>query len=247
MVPSWTETLLNAGVEVVGRTRFCIHPTSVRGVPRVGGTKDWNLAQVLGLKADLLILDEQENPKWMASRTAVPVWASHVGGIEHMPGQLAELADLLENPNLMSLARRWELVSACPPVHGELPGVLEWGRRAEGPITSVLYLTWRDPWMSVGPQTFIGSVLHKVGYPVYPFEERYPEVNLADFDPATTLLLFSSEPYPFMRKREGIAELGFPYAFVDGECFSWFGVRALEFLEGVLSLGKAEPEITHSP
>jgi len=235
MVPSWTETLLSAGVDVVGRTRFCIHPTAaVKGIPRVGGTKDWNLGRVLELKADLLILDEEENPKWMASRTALPVWASHVTGIEHLPDQLTELADLLENSELMSLARRWELVSACPPVCGELPGVLEWGRRPVGPIDSVLYLIWRDPWMAVAPHTFVGSILHKVGYPVYPFEKRYPEVDLADFDPATTLLLFSSEPYPFMRKREGIEELGFPYAFVDGECFSWFGVRALEFLERTL-------------
>lgn len=26
MVPSWTETLIECGVKVVGRTRYCVHP-----------------------------------------------------------------------------------------------------------------------------------------------------------------------------------------------------------------------------
>ncbi len=47
MVPSWTETLLEAGVEVVGRTHFCIHPASL--ALRVGGTKNWKLSKVLSL------------------------------------------------------------------------------------------------------------------------------------------------------------------------------------------------------
>lgn len=89
--------------------------------------------------------------------------------------------------------------------------------------------------MAVGPHTFIGSVLAKLGLPVYPFAEAYPQ-----FDPETlsgdTLLLFSSEPYPFLRKRHGLAEMNLPYAFVDGENFSWFGLRSLCFLEAALKL-----------
>ena len=95
--------------------------------------------------------------------------------------------------------------------------------------------------MAVGPETFIGSVLRKTGYPVFPFAEKYPVVDFAEFDRETTLLLFSSEPFPCLRKREGLAELGFPYAFVDGESFSWFGVRALRFLESALFSRDAFP------
>ena len=59
--------LIEAGIEVVGRTRFCIHPREkIKNIPAVGGTKNVDWQKVNELKADLLILDQEENPKWMA-------------------------------------------------------------------------------------------------------------------------------------------------------------------------------------
>ena len=63
------------------------------------------------------------------------------------------------------------------------------------------------------------------------FEQRYPTARLDRFDPARTLLLFASEPYPFAKRPEVLADLPFPSAVVNGECFGWFGSRALRFLE----------------
>lgn len=226
MVPSWTETLLEAGVEVVGRTRFCIHAPS--GIPRVGGTKDWKLSKLLALKPDLLVLDREENPQFMAEDSGLPVWASHVRSIDDLAPQLRELAEVARCPRLLDYAARWQNVAQSCLRGNDWPGVVEWGRRPSGPVDSVVYVIWRDPWMAVGPETFIGSVLRKVGYRVYPFAEKYP--SLTEF-PLNSLLLFSSEPFPFLRKRQGLEELGLPYAFVNGESFSWFGVRTLRFLE----------------
>lgn len=241
MVPSWTETLLWAGVEVVGRTRFCIHPSEMVGsIPKVGGTKDWNLAKVRALQPDLLILDREENPLEMSLHPELPFWAGHIVGIESLPAALSELSVLLDSELLESLAARWGRIADSTPelVRVEdLPGVLEWGRRPIEPVGSVVYVIWKDPWMAVGPETFIASVLSQLGLKLYPFQQKYPRIDLGEL-PADTLLLFSSEPFPFLRKREGLDELGFPYAFVDGECFSWFGVRSLEFLESAsLSAG----------
>lgn len=240
MVPSWTETLLEAGLQVVGRTRFCIHPEpEVEAIPRVGGTKDWNWERILELKPDLLVLDQEENPKWMAEQTDIPYWASHIRGIESVAAALLDLSDRLKSQPLAALASRWERVDRLPALaEPRYAGVLEWGRRPLLPVKRVVYIIWRDPWMGIAPQTFIGSVLSRLGLPLPAFETAYPELDLATFPVENTLLLFSSEPYPFMRKREGIHELGFPYAFVDGESFSWFGVRSLRFLE--LSLDHKE-------
>lgn len=244
MVPSWTETLLCADVEVVGRTRFCVHPAElVASIPKVGGTKDWKVEKIKAVHPDLLILDREENPRWMAEDKELPFWASHIQGVESLPGALADLATRLESmngpaPKLLELQERWQEVVKAPPACtalSQLPGVLEWGRRPRGPITTVVYVIWREPWMAVGPRTFIGSVLKKLGLHVHPSEEAYPQVDLTNL-PDGTLLLFSSEPYPFLRKRQGLQDLGHPYAFVDGECFSWFGVRSLRFLEEALSL-----------
>ncbi len=236
MVPSWTETLLWAGVEVVGRTRFCLHPeTVVGGIPIVGGTKDWNLDKVQAAAPDLVVLDQEENPLAMAE-AGLPYWASHVRGIGSMPEALSELAQQLQNSRLEALAQRWHKVLQRPRQVELtlLPGVVEWGRRPRGEVENVVYVIWKDPWMAVGPETFIGSVLAHLGLSVYPFDKPYPQVELEAF-PESTLLLFSSEPYPFLRKREGLDRLKTPYAFVDGESFSWFGVRSLRFLENALS------------
>ena len=54
MVPSWTETLVHARARVVGRTRFCVHPTdAVKNVSVLGGTK--TLAQDADLKMRELV------------------------------------------------------------------------------------------------------------------------------------------------------------------------------------------------
>ena len=81
----------------------------------------------------------------------------------------------------------------------------------------------------------MGSMLSQVGFggriPV--FAEKYPKIDLEDFDPAKTVLLFSSEPYPFGKKTQELLSLDFPYALVDGESYSWFGLRSLRFLQGI--------------
>lgn len=239
LVPSWTETLLHAGVNVVGRTRFCIHPREqVAAIPVVGGTKDWDLDRIRELKPDLLILDKEENPKFMAEQDEFPFLATHVESISGVVGALAQLCYRLRNPELGVLATRWDQIatwkglSRWTPGDG-LPGLVEWGREPRGPVRSIIYVIWRGPWMTVSKQTFIGSVLDKCGVGVYmrDFNEKYPEFDLSTYPSAETLLLFSSEPYPFLRKKSVLNPVMNPYAFVDGECFSWFGVRSLNFLE----------------
>jgi hypothetical protein len=125
----------------------------------------------------------------------------------------------------------------------ELPGVVEWLLppigQAIGPYT---YLIWRDPWMAIGAGTFIASMLSAVGLPGDQLctgdspsgNPRYPVIEPASLPPGTVLLA-SSEPYPFHRKRESLLGLERPAAIVDGEAFSWFGVRSLAFLEAALA------------
>jgi len=64
-------------VNVVGRTRFCIHPREkVSEIPAVGGTKNWDMDRIRELKPDLLILDKEENPKFMAEQDEFPYLAN---------------------------------------------------------------------------------------------------------------------------------------------------------------------------
>lgn len=227
MVPSWTETLLEAGVDVVGRTRFCIHPADkVKSIPAVGGTKDIKWEKVRDLAADLLILDREENPRTFAEESPIPWFATHVTDLPTAASGLRDLSARLANDRLRDYAERFEArVGAQAPE----PPPAEWGDPTDRPVA---YVIWKNPWMVAGPGTYIASVLRQQGYRLadVPGDTRYPEVTddfLRENHP-----LFSSEPFPFATKR---AELRaqFPRGtVVDGESYSWFGIRGLRFLEG---------------
>lgn len=250
MVPSWTETLLVCGANVVGRTRFCVHPEGlVQRIPVVGGTKDLNMDSLRNLEADLLLLDQEENTLDMAKASPFPVFATHVTGIksvaselERMAAKIRELGDTEFARAAEEIVARWQTVSRRPAFAlqewSELPGVIEWVRKpaAEPSASSVIYMIWKKPWMAIAPGTFISSVLERVGLtsatlwaPAGP-GSLYPQIDLTQV-PRNTVFLMSSEPYPFHKKRQWISELPFPAAIVDGESYSWFGIRSLRFLE----------------
>lgn len=237
MVPSWTETLIEAGVEVVGRTRFCIHPKS--NIPIVGGTKDWDWQKIVALKPDLIVLDKEENPKMMAEQKEFPTLATHVSSILDMPAELIRLGSILNNDNLKKLSDEWRFVNQNPtPLYRnseiEIPALIEWGQKPAIEIKKIIYIIWKNPWMAISEDTFIGSVLEHCGIRglIGKNEKKYFEIDLQNLtEKENTLLLFSSEPFPFLKKKDELNNLGFPYAFVDGECLSWFGVRSLRFLQ----------------
>lgn len=237
MVPSWTETLIAANVNVVGRTRFCIHPKDqVANISVIGGTKDWDLEKIKALKPDLVLLDQEENPKFMSEQTDIQWVSTHVTSINDMPRELEKLSQVLSNPKLKDLSQKWNAVCAKPNlISKEIPGIIEWGKVPASNPKNILYMIWKNPWMAVSRGTFIGSVCEKIGLILDLFPAKYPEVDLSQFNPEETLILFSSEPYPFLKKKNDFAGFEFPHAFVDGENFSWFGVRSLEFLEKTLS------------
>lgn len=236
LIPSITETLIECHVDLVGRSRFCIHPgPAIRSIPAVGGTKRVDWAAMAGLRPELVILDKEENTLEMARSCPYPYLALHITGIEDVSGELLRLAERIDNAALRAVARRWEQVGRSgdesASIHS-LPGMLAWWR-VPTTQTQVEYLIWRDPWMAIGKGTFIHSMLGRMGMGerLVPHEEKYPEIALTALDPQRTALLFSSEPFPFGRYRDELLELGYSCGLIDGECYSWYGTRSLRFLE----------------
>ena len=235
MVPSLTETLLRAGVHVVGRTRYCIHPPKmITNVPIVGGTKDVSWELVVDLKPDLVLLDKEENPLEMAEECPLPYLATHVTSLKTLHEELVRLAGQFKNAQLMEWAvdcydilqeptREWNFQ--------KIPGFQEWVKPPTKKYEQVNYLIWKKPWMAVTKETFIGSVLEKLGANIveFPEGEKYPVVELEDLENAFNL--FSSEPYPFAKKITDLREDGLEGAIINGESYSWFGIRTLEFLK----------------
>jgi len=238
LVPSWTETLLECGVNVIGRTRFCIHPESeVEDIPVVGGTKEADWDKIKGMEPDFVLMDKEENTKEMYDECPCPIITTHVQSLNDVSKALIEMSEKFSNQKLFNLAGRWQALSQTPnfPVKdlNKLPGLIQWIRHPEKKIQKILYIIWKNPWMTVNKQTFISSVLMKLGIEKYlvDFDDKYPEINLRDYNSDTTLLLFASEPYPFQKKVAEIQSLPFPSLIVNGECYSWFGLRSLIFLE----------------
>ena len=237
LVPSLTETLIAAGVNVVGRTRFCIHPQeAIKSIPIVGGTKNLDLAKIKALMPDLVILDREENTKSMAEQLEGQWHATHVDSLDQLENEFTHLSQLLKAPVLETY--KAELKKARTKIRYQ--SVRE---KLQIPDQPLVYVIWKDPWMAVGPGTFIWSMLCELGFAEnmqHGFSElqkciepasslKYPKFNLEILNPDIMLLL-SSEPYPFGKK---INELKIPHAkmLVDGEHFSWFGIRSLRFLQ----------------
>ena len=95
------------------------------------------------------------------------------------------------------------------------------------------YLIWKDPYITVGGDTFIHNLMEKAGFQnAFSDRLRYPVVTVAELKAARCeLLLLSSEPYPF--KQGHIDELleqlpGVKIVLADGEMFSWYGSRLLQ-------------------
>lgn len=237
MVPSWTETLLCAGVDVVGRTRFCLHPQhKIANIVNVGGTKDISWDKVRNLHADFLLLDREENTKEMAHNSPIENLVSHIRKVDDIPPFLQVLSERLQNTTLLDYSKRWAKIAKCKNATrslSEIPCIQEWLTPLKETCEHFVYLIWRDPWMCVSSNTFIGSVFAHLGLGEYHWgnDEKYPQIDLNSFDREKTLLLCATEPYPFHRKKDELQDLGFSCAIVNGEPYSWFGYRSLLFLE----------------
>ncbi|MCX7893553.1 MAG: helical backbone metal receptor [Burkholderiales bacterium] len=231
LVPSITELLfaLGLGENVVGRTGFCIHPReTVRRIPKVGGTKDVRLDRVRALAPTHVIANVDENRKETVD--ALAAFVPHVVVTHPLdPEDNLTLYRLLGG--IFGREAQAEALAA------RFAAALEETRRAAVAFAPerVLYLIWRDPWMTVSRDTYLSRTLALVNWLTVPevAAARYPAVELS----AATLarvdaVLLASEPYRFTAQHA--AELASLPAFagkrvarVDGEMTSWYGSRAI--------------------
>jgi len=224
LVPSLTELVCELGLagQLVGRTGFCVHPANVvRDVPKVGGTKTVNLAKLRALEPTHVILNKDENLRETADALAafVPNLI-----ITHPLAPEDNLA--LYRQFGAAFGREREAEALC----ARFESALQAARKQKYPERKVLYLIWKDPWMTVSRDTYISRTLGLFGMRTVPENsaERYLELQRLDHD-GFDLVLLSSEPYRFndTHVAEVEALAGKPVLPVDGEMTSWYGPRAI--------------------
>lgn len=224
LVPSQTEFLFDLGLEqeMVGITKFCIHPREkFKTTEKVGGTKRFQFDKIERLQPDLIIGNREENYQQGIDRLAArfPVWMSDIVTLEDSLEMMRQVGDLVNKTE-----RAREIVGR---VQRDLTQPLK------APRLKVLYFIWRSPYMVAGRDTFIHHMLEAAGFEnVMPEATRYPEITLEDVRTLNPdVVLLSSEPFPFKPRHAEEIQAVLPqikWEIVDGEMFSWYGSRLLQ-------------------
>lgn len=239
LVPSQTELLAYLGLdeEVVGITKFCVHPHEwFRNKKRVGGTKTLHLDIIESLQPDLIIANKEENTREQVEELSAkfPVWVSDITTIDHALQMIAEIGQLT--------GREAQAITLIKDIRAGFDSL-----RAASVARRVAYYIWREPWMVAGGDTFVSDMIKTIGWENACAQlDRYPEVSPDRLRAmGADLVLLSSEPYPFKDKH--IAEIqaslpGVEVCLVDGEFFSWYGSRMLKAVDYLAKLVQAHSQ-----
>ena len=222
LVPSLTESVAaSAPGLLVGATDWCTHPADL-DVPRVGGTKNPRVPDVVALEPDLVLANEEEN---------------RPTDIEVLRG--AGLAVWVTAPRTLAAAFRSlsAMLAACglPPQQWVDDARRAWSNTVDGsaPRARAVVPVWRRPWMVLGRDTFAGDVLRHLGVEnAYAGAgERYPKVDVDELVATATaagLVVLPDEPYRFTPDDGPEAFPGVAAALVSGRHLTWYGPSLLE-------------------
>lgn len=260
LCPSITESLVALGLadSLAGVTRYCTHPRgSLVGIPRVGGTKNPDLAAIRAIEPDLVFCNGEENraedidllksefrvdvthPRTVGE---IPALLRHFGALtgkeEEAEGFSSKVEEALERVEREARQRAGDVsrsrADAAP---------------AEPPRFRYVYLIWKDPWMTVGPRTYVADLLRCVGGSLS--LEESPDAPASDY-PLTTedeiiaarpgVLILPDEPYRFRERDAAFWRARLPEStrvvLVSGDDFCWHGVRTLRGLNAARELSR---------
>jgi ABC-type Fe3+-hydroxamate transport system substrate-binding protein len=224
LVPSLTESVGATAPELlVGITDWCTHPAGLRAA-RIGGTKNPRVADVVGLRPDVVLANSEENRAVDIDALRDVGLAVEVTDYESVPAALTGLAGLLDR---LGVGRPTWLVEAQQA----------WATPWAGPRYTALVPVWRRPWMAVGRDTFTGDVLSRLGVDnvLSGAAQRYPRIDLEAM-PAYDVVVLPDEPYQFTES-DGPEAFDVPARLVSGRHLTWYGpslARAREVLTGQL-------------
>ena len=224
LVPSQTELLAHLGLEkeTIGITKFCVHPEEwFRTKTRIGGTKNVDIEKIISLNPDLILCNKEENKKEQVDILS-----------EKFP---VDMSDVCTYQDALQMITDVGLLTGKAEEAKELNYLInaEFEQLSqEIKKIRTAYLIWKDPYMTIGGDTFISDMMEKAGFEnIYKERERYPEINISELTQLQPeVILLSSEPYPFKEKH--IQEIqtflpGVKILLADGEMFSWYGSRML--------------------
>lgn len=226
LVPSQTELLVDLGLreQIVGVTKFCVHPKDLRKDKKVvGGTKQVHYNRIKALHPDIILCNKEENTEEMVTELEkiAPVHVSDVKTIDESLQLILQYGEMFEVKQKASELGE-KILSEKATFEDYIKDV---------PERRVAYFIWKDPWMVAGRDNFIDHLLKLNRFKnVFSDEDsRYPEIDLEQLEQKkVALVLLSTEPFPFKLKHREELEKKVRVDgvhIVDGEYFSWYGSR----------------------
>jgi ABC-type Fe3+-hydroxamate transport system substrate-binding protein len=206
--------LVALGVTPIACTRFC----DLDGVLTVGGTKNPDVAAVIALAPDLVVVNDEENRLDDAHALAdagLTLHSMSPRSIDDVGSVVCALGDAV-GVRVPEPFTAWDAWLASSRLDARV--------RAYVPI-------WSRPWMSLAADTYGSSLLQHLGVAnvFADAAERYPEVSLAEVAQRNPdVVLLPSEPYVFTEfhaEEVRAAVPGIPVEFVDGRDLFWWGIR----------------------
>jgi ABC-type Fe3+-hydroxamate transport system substrate-binding protein len=217
LVPSLTESIaVTAPGLLGGATDWCTHPADL-DVPRIGGTKNPRVADVLDLRPDVVVANDEENRPTDLDElrdAGVAVWVT-------APETVAAA--------LTSLDRMLTLACRVDRPQWLADAATAWTERHDAPTRTAVVPIWRRPWMALGRDTFAGDVLARLGVAnvLRDHADRYPRVDLAALPPYD-LVVLPDEPYAFGPDDGPEAFPGVEARCVSGRHLTWYGPSLVE-------------------
>ncbi len=267
LVPSQTELLFDLGLnaEVIGITKFCVHPNDwFKTKTRVGGTKTINIQKVAELKPDLVIANKEENVKEQIEelQKIAPVYVSDISTLEDALQMIKDVGRLVGKDEkakylvseikagfeeLATINTQYSTINA--QTNADTLSTNQLSQPNQPNQLNTAYLIWKDPYMAAGGNTFINDMMKRCAFKnVFENVTRYPEITISQLSSPDSyrdncqLLLLSSEPYPFKQQHIDELQQQLPttkIVLADGEMFSWYGSRlqyAAEYFKKLIAL-----------
>ncbi len=272
LVPSLTESLcdLNLADRLIGVTDYCTRPAEVvRHLPKVGGTKNPDIARIVALRPDLALMNREENREADAQAlqaAGIPIWVTQPNTTREALDLLWAIMDIFEEGSASARVRLIEIK-------------YEWtlGVTTNATPRRVFVPIWRDPWMTINRDTYMHDLLRVCGaenvfaerdrqFPLaadlgqaepLPSDDprmagrdvRYPRVSLEEIVAAQPeIILLPDEPYAFGEADAAeFAQLDIPAThtnsiyLVDGSLLTWHGTRIAYALRDLPPIFGVEP------
>lgn len=241
LVPSLTELLFAMELrrQLVGRTASCVEPIGlVDQIAVVGGARSVDIMKLAELAPSHVLASRDDTPDGLVEEIinlGVEVVLTHCEGPEDN-GPLFELLGGI-------FGRAEQAGQMREALDGEIAAAK--AAAAKRPTREVLFLTWKNPWITVSKDTYTGKLLALTGLRTLGDKPgtRYPEINIdAALLARADLILFGNEPFQF--EDEDIQEFQLQFGIgskphleiADGRSLAWPGRRALESLRELTQL-----------